>query len=77
MLPGRLIIRLRPRMPAALRDRHPLGVMRMDSARMGIYKHTSGGNGNALRNGFFPHVHHLCPALLIKMGKIRHNQPPI
>lgn len=34
MLPGRLIIRLRPRMPAALRDRHPLGVMRMDSARI-------------------------------------------
>ena len=34
LLPGRLIIRLPLRMPAALRLRQPLGVMRMLSARM-------------------------------------------
>ena len=34
MLPGRLMIRLRPRIPATLRLKQPLGVMRMDSDRM-------------------------------------------
>ena len=33
-LPGRLTMSVRPRMPAAARDRHPRGVMRMLAARM-------------------------------------------
>ena len=34
LLPGRLMINVRPRIPAALRLRQPLGVIFIDSARM-------------------------------------------
>ena len=46
--------------------------------RFFVHKHPPRGDGRAVGDRLFAHVHHLCPALVIEMRKIRHiDYPPI
>ena len=62
--------------PGDLRHRQHISLFHPAAADQGkgvfIHQHPAGCHSDPLGDGFFPHIHHFCPALVIKMGKIRH-----